>query len=69
MTAGRLPREEARPQSDTLGSDRSVLTDASAPIGSDRPLERASAERRRALAQYLRALRALSRDAPVRPKR
>jgi hypothetical protein len=69
MTAGRLPREEARPQSEALGGDRSVLTDASAPIGSDRPPERASVERRRALEQYIRALRALSRDRLRPPKR
>ena len=69
MTAGMLPREEARPQSGAVRGDRSALADASAPIGDDRPLERASAERRRALAQYIRALRALSREAPVPPKR
>ena len=69
MTAGRVPREQAGPQSDAVRGDRSALTDASAPIGDDRSLERASPERRRALAQYLRALRALSGDARAPPKR
>jgi hypothetical protein len=65
MTAVTRHHGETRPESDAVGDDPTSLADVAGAV-EGRPPEQASAERRRALQQYIRALCDLSSAAPSR---